>query len=146
MHRPEAPPASVTARARLENLPRWIAPVLAVSRSLAMDEERCLHLELALEECLVNIITHAYPHTAGLIQVDCRVETAHLVVEISDQGIAFDMTQAPDADLSPDIERRRIGGLGVHLVRRLMDEVHYRREGNHNRLQLRLGIHPGETP
>lgn len=146
MHKPEAPPASITASARLENLPRWIVPVLAVARSLPMDEERCLQLELAVEECLVNIITHAYPQTAGSIQVDCRQEGTDLVVMITDEGIAFDMTQAADADLSADIERRRIGGLGIHLVRRLMDAVHYRREGNRNRLQLRLGIRPEEAP
>lgn len=143
---PAIPPVSVTAGARLENLPRWIGPVLAVAQSLAMAEERRQHLELAMEESLVNIINHAYPGTTGQVQVDCRVEADRLVVEITDEGIAFDMTAADAADLSADIMTRRVGGLGIHLVRRLMDAVNYQRDGDRNRLQLALRIRPKAVP
>ena len=57
-----------------------------------------------------------------------------LRLELSDDGIAFDPLSLPPPDVSLDIEDRLIGGLGVHLIRTMMDSVSYRREGDWNRL------------
>jgi anti-sigma regulatory factor (Ser/Thr protein kinase) len=127
---------SIELPAKLENLPRFITPVLAVARSLPLDENRCNDLELALEESLVNIFNHAYPDEQGTARISCRTEKDCLVVGIEDKGVAFSLIDAAAPDLSVDLAARRIGGLGVHLVRSLMDDVRYRREADRNLLEL----------
>lgn len=122
--------------ATLENLPRFIAPVLAVARSLSLDEIRCSDLELALEESLVNIFNYAYPDEEGMVRISCRTDKGCLVVGIEDKGLAFSLIDAAVPDLSVDLSNRKIGGLGVHLVRNLMDNVRYRREADRNLLEL----------
>ena len=131
--------------ARLENLQAFIAPVLAVARALPLGEERCSDLELALEESLVNICTYAYPDEAGTVRISSRPEHDRLIVGIEDKGIAFSPVKAAAPDLSADLPDRKIGGLGVHLVRSLMDEVRYRREADRNLLELVLFFHDADV-
>jgi serine/threonine-protein kinase RsbW len=130
--------------ARIENLPRFIKPVMEVARNLSIGEDRCHDLELAVEESLANICSYAYPEASGQVQVTCAEQKDRLVVSIEDQGIAFDMDSADPADLSADISTRRVGGLGIHLVRSLMDDVCYQRVNGWNRLELALRFKPGE--
>jgi serine/threonine-protein kinase RsbW len=140
-------PVSIRLPARIENLPQFIAPVLALARARGIDEERGNDLELALEESLVNIFNYAYPEKSGTVSVSCRVEKNCLVVLIEDEGVAFSLTGSDAPEFSSEISARKIGGLGVHLVRSLMDEVRYRREEDRNLLELTLLIRPGEkTP
>jgi serine/threonine-protein kinase RsbW len=127
---------SIELPAKLENLQRFIAPALAMARSLPLDESRCVDLELALEESLVNIFNHAYPDEQGTVRISCRTEKDCLVVGIEDKGVAFSLIDAAVPDLSVDLSNRKIGGLGVHLVRSLMDDVRYRREADRNLLEL----------
>ena len=140
-------PVSIRLPARIENLPHFIAPVLAVARAQGIDPERGNDLELALEESLVNIFHYAYPDKAGFVSVNCRVADNRLVVLIEDEGAAFSLTGAEAPEFSSDVSERKIGGLGIHLVRSLMDDVRYRRERDRNLLELALLIRPGEeTP
>jgi serine/threonine-protein kinase RsbW len=132
--------------AKLANLPRFIAPVLAVARTLPLAEDRCNDLELALEESLVNICNYAYPDRDGTVRITCSREKKCLIIGIEDDGIAFSLINAAVPDLSDDLSARRIGGLGVHLVRSLMDDVRYRREENRNLLELVLCFQDAEVP
>lgn len=96
----------------------------------------------AAEEILVNVANHAWP--AGEDHVFDAWLTltpspaglqAHLVVE--DDGVPFDPTrQAPVVDIEADLEDRAIGGLGVHMVRRLTDQQHYARIGDRNVMEI----------
>jgi serine/threonine-protein kinase RsbW len=137
-------PGPIRLPARIENLPYFIAPVLAEARALGIDEERGKDLELALEESLVNIFNYAYPIKAGFASVSCRVVDNRLVVLIEDEGVAFSYTGAGAPEFSSDVSERQIGGLGIHLVRSLMDDVRYRREEDRNLLELTFLIRPGE--
>jgi serine/threonine-protein kinase RsbW len=138
LQRSESPGGAIFIElpAKLENLPRFIAPVLAAARSLPLDENRCSDLELALEESLVNIFNYAYPDEEGTVRISCRTEKDCLFVRIEDKGLAFSLIDAAGPDLSVDLSNRKIGGLGVHLVRSLMDDVRYRREADRNLLEL----------
>ena len=93
-------------------------------------------IELALEEALVNLCTHAYPEGPGDVEIVCRLEGSRFEVEIVVTGIPFDLTALPDPDLGAGVAERRVGGLGVFLMKRMMDEVRYRREGERNILTL----------
>ncbi|MCY4190482.1 MAG: ATP-binding protein [Rhodospirillaceae bacterium] len=93
-------------------------------------------LKLVLEELFINIVDYGdCPGTP--VRIAFTSEQDRLTIEISDSGRPFNpLVDAPEVDTSLPIEDRTIGGLGVHLVHKLMDEVNYRRDGDLNRLTL----------
>ncbi|MBQ8099823.1 MAG: SpoIIE family protein phosphatase [Paludibacteraceae bacterium] len=98
-------------------------------------------INLALEETVSNVMLYAYPgRNDGKVFVEyTETEDAQgkrLIFTVSDSGIAFDPTQKAEPDISLPAEDREIGGLGIHLVRQLMDEIRYERTSNKNILTL----------
>ena len=108
--------------------------------SLGIPAELNMPVNLALEEAVSNVMLYAYPDVKnGQVLVEfVRSQIAgdetheQIVFIISDSGIPFDPTQQPPADISLSAEERAIGGLGIHLVLQLMDEVHYERVDDKN--------------
>lgn len=103
------------------------------------DEDLRLKMTLALEEAVMNAITHAFagrppPHR---ITVRLDISDAAVAAEVIDNGQPFDPTAAPDPDLSLPLEQRQPGGLGIHLMRAMTDRLHYRRSDDGNNI-LRL--------
>ncbi|MEG1502332.1 MAG: ATP-binding protein [Synergistaceae bacterium] len=104
-------------------------------------ESQIINLRLAIEEALVNVISYAYPPgETGEIELSMMKIDGSIVIDISDQGVAFDPTQVADVDISASAEERGIGGLGIHMLKILMDEVIYTRQGEFNRLTLKKKI------
>ncbi|OYY66420.1 MAG: hypothetical protein B7Y51_01535 [Burkholderiales bacterium 28-67-8] len=104
---------------------------------VAWSETALFQARLVLEEIMMNVISYgsdgaAIPH----VRLHLAQEGTALSMEIADDGVAFDPLQAPAPDLDADIDDRPIGGLGVFLVRELMDSVTYRREAGWNRLSV----------
>ena len=94
--------------------------------------------ELALEEILTNVINYAFPAAGDhLIQVAFEIQNEELIFRISDDGVPFDPTLAPEPKLDLDLSDRQIGGLGIHLVRSMMDEMSHHRINQQNQLVLR---------
>lgn len=92
---------------------------------------------VALDEVLANVATYAYQgEDRCYIDVRLSFDSDSIVAEIEDDGIAFDPLEAAEPDTTLPLEERPVGGLGIHLVRQLMDEVVYRRDGGRNRLTL----------
>jgi serine/threonine-protein kinase RsbW len=136
--------SSLVLPANLENLTRFIASTLDAAGSAGIEPEKMFSIELAVEETLVNIISHGYDGTEKDIRLRCGTDSRHLfVIEITDRGRAFDVGTAMPPELTDDLERRNIGGLGMHLVRSLVDEVVYRREGTENIAELRIAPRTG---
>ncbi len=103
-----------------------------------------MRMELGLEEVFINVVTHGLVGAAlagAPVTVDLCLEDGRLDLGIEDPGPAFDPLAAGPADTTTGMETRHLGGLGIHLVRTLMDEVRYERRGGHNRLVMtaRLG-------
>jgi len=96
---------------------------------------------LAVEEVLTNIISYGFPD-GGRHEIDVaiRYRDGALQATVSDDGVAFDPLARPAPDLGAPIERRAIGGLGIHLVRELSEAIDYRRDGGRNVLTFRLGV------
>jgi len=95
-------------------------------------------LDVAIDEVVTNIITYGYGETErGEIVVRLSYCPNELSAEIEDTGRAFDPTQVPPPNLSAKASERPIGGMGIHFVRGLMDDVIYTRMQGKNRLQLR---------
>jgi anti-sigma regulatory factor (Ser/Thr protein kinase) len=94
--------------------------------------------DLCLEEHITNIINHGYESPAEHeIIVRLTVQAEQFQVEVEDDGKAFNPLNAPEVDTSVPMECKPIGGLGIHLIRRFMDDLEYRREGNKNILTMR---------
>ena len=93
--------------------------------------------DLALEEHVTNVLKYAYADTAlHEIRVRLSCDGGALYVEVEDDGRAFNPLEGPPVDTSIPLEQRPIGGLGIHLMRRFMDELDYRREGSRNILRM----------
>jgi anti-sigma regulatory factor (Ser/Thr protein kinase) len=93
---------------------------------------------LCVEELLVNIVNHGYGgKPVADVEVDVEVSPQTLLIEISDGAAPFDPTKdAAAPDLEADLDARPIGGLGVHLVKQLTDEMSYRRADGRNQVRL----------
>lgn len=101
--------------------------------TLGIPAELNMQMNLALEEIVSNVMLYAYPGESGQVLVEF---TPPLTFTITDSGIAFDPTRQAEADTTLSAEEREIGGLGIHLVRQIMDDVHYERIENKNVLTL----------
>jgi len=94
-------------------------------------------LRLALEEAVVNVMEYAYPAgIEGDVTIRATYDGERLQLVISDSGIAFNPTEAADADTTLSAEERPVGGLGILLMRELMDTINYERIDGHNVLTL----------
>ena len=110
----------------------------SVCREHGIDDETAKTLNLALEEWVANVINYAYPKgIRGHVEVTADVSDDVLTLVIKDHGVAFDPTQHAEADIDAELEDRPIGGLGIHLVRTIMDTVEYQRTADgYNRITL----------
>lgn len=90
-------------------------------------------LELALEEALVNVVFYAYPHAQGAVEVSLEKTPSRFTLQIRDWGLPFNpLEEAPSVDREASLEKREVGGLGIYLIRNIMDEVSYVREEGAN--------------
>ncbi len=110
----------------------------SVCREHNIDDDTAKTLNLALEEWVANVINYAYPKgMRGHVEVTANVSDDVLTLVIKDHGVAFDPTQHAEADIDAELEDRPIGGLGIHLVRTIMDIVEYQRTADgYNRITL----------
>jgi serine/threonine-protein kinase RsbW len=100
---------------------------------------------LAVDELVTNVMMHGYRGRPGPIEVTLRAADGDLMVRVRDQAPEFDPTQVPPPDLTSPLEERPIGGVGLHLVRNMVDELHYRplRGGGNEVIVVKRGIVAG---
>ena len=119
------------------SLLRMRETIQAFAEEHDLPEPMASEILLALEEVVTNIIRHS---DATTIEVRATVREADLLLEIIDDAPPFDPRTVPPPELDVPLERRRAGGLGVHLVRCLMDAVEYERVDDRNHLRLRRAV------
>ena len=123
--------------ARIENLERLIELVSGCAKEKGFTSKIIKEIELATEEALVNIFNYAYPEHAGDVEVRCKMDDdTRFIIEILDTGIPFNIHSISEPDLTENISNRKIGGLGIFLMRKMVDEVQYRRDEENNILTL----------
>lgn len=94
--------------------------------------------DLALEEHLTNILNYGYRDKAAHeILVRMTFKSPWAQIEVEDDGIPFNPLARPEVDTSRPLDEKPIGGLGIHMIRKSMDELAYRREGERNILTFR---------
>jgi anti-sigma regulatory factor (Ser/Thr protein kinase) len=127
----------------LPEIPKLAETVDAFCAERGLPEMLAFQINLALDELLTNTISYGYPdRERHAIEVDLLCRDGSLWIEIIDDGRPFDPLGAPAPDLDAPVEQRRVGGLGVHLVKTVMDAVEYQRKSDRNHLKLRKDI-PG---
>jgi len=100
------------------------------ARDAGMDDSEVYAVELAVDEACSNIIEHAYGvDNGGEIECTCEAEDDRLTVILRDHGEPFDPATVTRPDLSSGIEKRPLGGLGVYLMRQLMEDVRFEARG-----------------
>ena len=124
---------------KIKSGPDALAHINDAIESLSVQEEWPHDLfftaTLVLEELALNVVNHAYGSRLGEFEVIIASEEESLTIEILDSGPAFNvLTDAPMPDVNAIIEERPVGGLGVYLVKTMMDELHYRREDDKNHI------------
>jgi len=128
---------SITLTNSLEEVERLHLFIDNVCTDNNVDDMDMGMINLAIEELVVNVINYAYPQgTQGDIVVACLSDGHTLTFTIADKGKPFDPTKADDTDITLTAEERPIGGLGIHLVRNIMDTMEYRRQEEQNILTL----------
>jgi anti-sigma regulatory factor (Ser/Thr protein kinase) len=98
-------------------------------------------VQLATEEACSNVLVHAYAGKPGRLEVEVVEEPEGIQVVVRDWGTAFDPESVPEPDLTLPLEERKVGGLGVYMMRKLMDEITYHFDAEQgNRLVMRRTI------
>ena len=122
----------------VQEVPQLAAFVDEVCEAVGFDMSTTMKMNLAIEEAVVNVMNYAYPaDVKGEVRIQAEVNDVRLKFTISDDGMPFDPTEKPDADITLPVEERSIGGLGIHLVRQIMDSINYERIDNQNIFTLR---------
>jgi serine/threonine-protein kinase RsbW len=118
---------------------RGFVAEFASSNALASDEQA--RILLVLEELITNVAKYGYRNrAAGNAEVLLHIDATHLIIEFIDDGDPFDPLAAPPPDLEAPLEERDIGGLGIHIVRALADEVRYFRLEARNVIQFKRRV------
>lgn len=125
---------SYTFPARFEFLDEIRECVAQVAREGGFSEKMIYSLQLAADEAASNIIEHAYEgETDATLDLACDMKGDEIVIVLRDRGKSFDPSGVKDPNLSADLTSRQVGGLGIYLMRKLMDTVRYEsnsRSGN----------------
>jgi sigma-B regulation protein RsbU (phosphoserine phosphatase) len=121
--------------ARLSSFQKELFEKLDIEKTLARK------IRLAVEEAVVNVIDYAYPAgVEGNVDVCMMTDGQSLKIIITDSGVPFDPTLKEKIDISLSAEERQIGGVGIHLVREIMDSINYEHLNGHNTLTLKKNI------
>ena len=132
----------LTLEATLENIPAATAFVDEQLEALDCSMKAQAQIDVALDELFSNIARYAYAPGTGQATVRFDFDPASRVASITlvDSGVAYDPLAKDDPDVTLSAQERQVGGLGIFLVKKTMDDVRYRREGEYNVLTIRKGI------
>ena len=112
-----------------------------IGRSIGVSDKTIFEMNLALDELFTNIISYGFQdHQEHFIKINITIEGDLLEMRIEDDGVPFNPMESKTPDLQCDIEECKIGGLGIHLIKKLMDHLHYQRVADKNILVLRRKI------
>jgi len=107
------------------------------ARAAGFDEKAVYSVQLAADEAASNIIEHAYEgHQDASFRLRCEFSKGRLIMTFLDQGKSFDFSNVAMPDITADLSKRKIGGLGIFLMHKLMDEVVYKVTDSGNYLTL----------
>ena len=129
---------SITLSNDVQEIPQLAQFVDEVCEAVGFGTSTTMSMNLAIEEAVVNVMEYAYPKgTKGYVSIEAEANAERLKFIISDSGTPFDPTAKGEVDITLSAEERPIGGLGIHMVRQIMDSINYERTDGKNVLTLR---------
>lgn len=128
---------SVQFSAKFEFLDEIREFVGDIARAGGFGDKDVYNIQLAADEAASNIIEHAYEGVKnGVLEISCGMRDGAITIIMVDHGESFDPSAIPLPDLKADLSERKIGGLGIFLMRKLMDEVRYESKKTGNVLTM----------
>lgn len=122
---------SIRFAAKFEYLDEIREFVGDIARKGGFGEKDVYNIQLATDEAASNIVEHAYEGVSnGVLDLSCGMEGDVIKIVLVDYGEPYDPSVVPIPDIKADLSERKIGGLGIFLMRKLMDEVHYEPRAN----------------
>ena len=144
---PEAPGAAtlvVTASNRMDELARLAGEIERFAEDNELSPRAAMHLDMSVEEIVSNVIKYGFEDgdvREDAIELSLSLTGDRIAIRIADTGAAFDpLADAPVPDIDAAVEDRPIGGLGVHIVKTVMVELRYTRDGDRNILDMVLEL------
>ncbi len=136
--------ANIRFPAKMSELPAILNWIRREIEKAGFPPRRAMQVELAVEEAVVNVLHYAYAglpeEPTGEAELQTRRESEAFVFELSDRGRPFDPTEKKPAEANLDWQNAPIGGKGILLIGRFVDELHYERRGDQNILTMRIMI------
>jgi serine/threonine-protein kinase RsbW len=131
-----------TVPATLDSLGTIADYVMAAAASAGLDRRASYRLRLAVDEIATNIIVHGYANAEhqGMLEFRADIDDKALTIVIDDTGVTYDPRQAPIPDINLPIEQRPVGGLGVYLAMRSVDEFLYEQLGDRSRTIFKMHL------
>ena len=125
--------------ARTDNLDQVLAFVDQVLEEAGCSMKQLMQIDLAVEEIFVNIANYAYAPGTGsaLVRVDAGGDPAGAVITFEDSGVPYDPLKKADPDVTLAIEEREVGGLGIFMAKKVMDEMAYEYRDGKNILSMK---------
>jgi anti-sigma regulatory factor (Ser/Thr protein kinase) len=118
--------STIVFDANFDNLDEIREIVAEAARRVGFSDKEIYAIQLAADEASSNIIEHAYAGvTGGKLEIDLNTSDNKLKIIMRDHGKPFDPSSVPEPNVKADLSERKIGGLGMYLMRKLMDEVSY---------------------
>ena len=132
----------LSIEAKVNNLNKVLGFVTGILEEAGCSMKLQMQIEVAVEEIFVNIAHYAYTPNVGNATILAEVagDPQTLTVVFKDQGIPFNPLLKEDPDVEAKAADRSIGGLGIYVVRKLMDELHYQRVNDKNVLSMTKNI------
>ena len=115
--------SSLHIAAEVKNLTEIRCFVDEVSQGLGLDPAMIPNVILAVDEAVSNVIAHGYRGQGGAVEIEASQEGDALVIRVRDEAPPFDPTIVPSPDVTLPLEQRVPGGLGIHLIRQIVDEM-----------------------
>jgi serine/threonine-protein kinase RsbW len=111
--------------------------VAAHAQNIGLSQKDISEIRLAVDEAYTNIIKHAYKNTPKeKVNIEIGSDSNHLWITLIDKGKSFDPSSYSEPDLMKRIKEKKRGGMGVYLIRKLMDQVQYNRKGHTNEIRM----------
>lgn len=132
----------ITIPADKKEIEKGITPIIMLLEDAEVDFVLINKIEVAIDEILTNIALYAYTPNKGNIDIDYELDedSRNLTIIIADEGKEFDPLAKEDPDITLDEKDRKIGGLGIFIVKNIMDDVTYQRKNNKNILTLKRKV------
>jgi serine/threonine-protein kinase RsbW len=110
--------------------------VETVAHAQQWDDKTKFHVQLALDELVVNAFTHGQKESRIRVQIDIQQFDQKIEIDIEDNGVEFDPISLAEPNINASLQDRDVGGLGIFFVKKMMDKVAYQRVGMSNKVHL----------